>query len=218
MEKINNKNIKISFIINILTVIMTIAALSIAFSGFKFMHGYEPSSELSDTQIFSYFTVQANTFMGIVSFVFAIKELQILKGTKKVIPLRYYILKMIATVAVSLTFLVVFGYLGFASKGGIASLLRNSNLFFHLIINILSFQNIFSIFPLIASIIVIISFMMNNENYIRGIGVISALCWLVYAIVYKSYVSIVFEGFTLLGTFIAFVKNSTNSKAKIKEK
>ena len=43
-----------------------------------------------------------------------------------------------STVAVSLTFLVVFTYLGPISKNGIPSLLMNSNLFFHLIIPVLS--------------------------------------------------------------------------------
>ena len=81
-----------------------------------------------------------------------------------------------------------------------------------LIINIASFQNVFSIFPLIASTIVIISFLMDNEDYIRAIGVISAVCWLIYAIVYKSYIAIVFEVITLVGTLIAFMKNTKNSK------
>lgn len=83
-----------------------------------------------------------------------------------------------------------------------------------LVVNILTFQNIYSIFPLIASVIVIISFLMNNEEYIRGVGVISAVCWLVYAIVYKSYISIVFEVVTLVGVLIAFIKNK---KKTIKE-
>ena len=79
------------------------------------------------------------------------------------------------------------------------------------IINIVTFQNVFSIFPLIASIVVILSFMSDNEDFIRGIGVISAVCWLIYAIAYKSYISIVFEIITLVGTVIAFAKNTKNS-------
>lgn len=85
------------------------------------------------------------------------------------------------------------------------------------IINIATFQNVFSVFPMIASTIVILSFMMNNEDYIRGFGVISAVCWLIYAIVYKSYISIFFEIVTLIGTFIAFAKNTTNPEFKIKK-
>ena len=81
-----------------------------------------------------------------------------------------------------------------------------------MIINIITFQNIYSIFPMIAAVIVIISFMTDNEDYIRGIGLVSAVCWLIYAIVYKSYISIVFEVITLIGTLVAFVKNTKNPK------
>ncbi len=109
--------------------------------GFKFMHGYEPYPELIGVPIFSYYTVLSNVFMGIVSFVFANREYQILRGRKKEIPLVYYIFKMVGTIAVSLTFFVVFAYLGFVSKGGHIPLLRNSNLFFHLIIPVMSIIN-----------------------------------------------------------------------------
>ena len=37
------------------------------------------------------------------------------------------------------------------------------------------------------------------------------------AIAYKSYISIVFEILTLIGTLIAFSKNTTNPEFKIKE-
>ena len=76
-----------------------------------------------------------------------------------------------------------------------------------LIINIMNFQNIYSIFPMIASTIVIISFLSNDENKIRIVGVISAICWLIYAIVYKSYIAIVFEVITLINVFLALFRN-----------
>ena len=76
-----------------------------------------------------------------------------------------------------------------------------------LIINILTFQNIYSIFPTIASIIVVLSFIIGDENIIRMIGVIAAICWLLYAIVYKSYIAIIFEVITLIDVCYAFYKN-----------
>ena len=81
-----------------------------------------------------------------------------------------------------------------------------------IIINIATFQNFYSIFPMIASVIVIISFLLNNENDIRMIGVLSAVCWLIYAIVYKSYVAIIFELITFIATLGAFLKNSQKEK------
>lgn len=137
----NNKDMKISFIINLLIFIMTLNAIIMSIMGFKFMYGYEPSSELTGVPIYSYFTIQSNIFMGIVSFVFANREYQIFRGKKKEIPRFYYILKMVATVSVSLTFFVVFAYLGFVTKGGHIPLLRNSNLFFHFIIPVVSIYN-----------------------------------------------------------------------------
>lgn len=81
-----------------------------------------------------------------------------------------------------------------------------------IVINILTFQNIYSIFPTIASVIVIISFVLDNEDFIRKIGIISAICWLIYAIVYKSYISIAFEVVTLIGVCIALIKNPNKRK------
>lgn len=75
-----------------------------------------------------------------------------------------------------------------------------------LAINIVTFQNIYSIFPMLASTIVIISFLENDANTIRWIGVLAAICWLLYAIVYKSYIAIVFEVITLINVIIAFIK------------
>lgn len=81
-----------------------------------------------------------------------------------------------------------------------------------IVINISTFQNMYSIFPMIASVIVIISFITDNEEAIREIGVMSAVCWLIYAIVYKSYTGIVFEVITLIGVCAAVIKNSKNKK------
>ncbi len=80
-----------------------------------------------------------------------------------------------------------------------------------LIANITTFQNIYSIFPLVASTIVLISFIDNNENNIRIVGIIAAICWLIYAIVYKSYVAIAFEAVTLIDICVAYI-NSISKK------
>lgn len=80
-----------------------------------------------------------------------------------------------------------------------------------LIANIITFQNIYSIFPLVASTIVLISFIDNNENNIRIVGIIAAICWLVYAALYKSYVAIAFEVVTLIDICVAYI-NSISKK------
>ena len=80
-----------------------------------------------------------------------------------------------------------------------------------IIANITTFQNIYSFFPMIASVISIISFLSDKENNIRIVGSISALCWLIYAIVYKSYITIFFEVVTLIITLIALIKNKSKT-------
>ena len=79
---------------------------------------------------------------------------------------------------------------------------------FLVIISLITYENIFSLFPIVASIITIASFVSNDENKIRQVGIISVFCWLIYAIVYKSYISIIFETFTFIATVLAFIKNS----------
>ena len=76
------------------------------------------------------------------------------------------------------------------------------------VINIKTYENIYSIFPLIASTIAIISFITDNERAIREIGIMSAICWLIYSIVYKSFIGIVFEVSTLIGVIVATIKNN----------
>ncbi len=141
MKKENNTKIKISVSFNILVVILTIAAMSLVLSGLKFMKGVEAHGELSGVQAFGYFTVQSNVFMAMVSLAFAIKEIQLLKGKITKIPFKYYILKMIATTAIGLTFFVVFAIFSILSKNGLLSLIRNSNLLFHCIIPVTSIIN-----------------------------------------------------------------------------
>ena len=83
-----------------------------------------------------------------------------------------------------------------------------------IIVNIITYQNIFTIFPMISLTIVIISFLVDNENIIRIIGFISTCCWLIYGIAYKSYISIVFQVYTLIDIIISFIKYSSFKQSK----
>lgn len=132
------KKMKVSFVLNIIIVIFTILASIMMFTGFKFMHGMEPVLEVTKLGMFKFFTVDSNLLVGISSLILAIYERRLLNNKITIIPVKYYILKFISTVSVSLTFLVVFFYLGPISPNGISSMLQNSNLFFHLIIPLLS--------------------------------------------------------------------------------
>ena len=143
--KKNNKKIRISLIINFIIFLLTTIATIMMFTGFKFMHGPEPILESTKLGMLKYFTVESNIFMGLVALFFVLEEIKILKGKKSEISDKLYILKLMSTTAVGLTFLVVFAYLGPIAENGILSLLMNSSLFFHLIIPVMSMVN-FSMF------------------------------------------------------------------------
>ena len=136
--KTEKKNIKISLIINLIVVILTIIASVMMFAGFRPMKGAEPVLETTKLGMFKFFTVDSNILVGIVSLIFVIDNIKILRGKLSEISEDKYVLKLMATSAVGLTFFVVFTYLGPISEGGILSMLRNSNLFFHLMIPLLS--------------------------------------------------------------------------------
>ena len=76
-----------------------------------------------------------------------------------------------------------------------------------IIMSFLSYENIFSIFPVFACLITFNSFLSKDVNKIRFIGIISAVCWLIYAIIHMSYSAIIFEVLTVIATIAAYVKN-----------
>lgn len=168
-KNVNFNNIKISLIINFIIVFLTIIASIIMFTGFKFMYGYETVLESTKIGMLKFFTVESNILMGIVSLLFSLEEIKILKGKKTDISTKMYILKLMATTAVGLTFFVVFAYLGPISKGGILSMLMNSNLFFHLLIPVISILNF-------------IIFEKTNKIKLKNI-----LCGLIPTLLYEIY-------------------------------
>ena len=122
-----------SLILNTIILLLTIFASILMFTGIKLTHGAEPILETTKLGMFKFFTVDSNIFMGLTSLIFIIYTIK-----DKEIPKTLYRLKLMATTSVTLTLTVVFLYLGPISEDGIISLLQNSNLFFHLIIPLLS--------------------------------------------------------------------------------
>ena len=137
----NKVKIRISLYINVIVAILTVIASIIMFSGFKFMHGVEPVLETTKVSMFRFFTVDSNLLMGVAAVLFAIQEKKILNDKRRTIPINIYILKLMGTTSVGLTFFTVFVFLGPMSPGGIPSMIRNSNLFFHLLIPVMSILN-----------------------------------------------------------------------------
>ena len=134
----NKSKFKISIYLNILITLLVIFATVVLFSGFKFMKGGYESQVASKIEMLKFFTIQSNIFMGIVSFIFAIEEIKVLKGKKNEISVKMYILKLMATTSVMITFLTIFAYLGPITDGGTIEQIKNSNLFFHFLVPVLS--------------------------------------------------------------------------------
>ena len=119
-DYMNKRNIIISLIINIIIVIITLCALVMMYTGFRFMHGIDILS-VSHIEMFKFYTVDSNLLMGLVSLLFLIDEIKLLKGKIKEISTFKYILKLTSTVGVTLTFLTVFLYLGNIVDGGVGT-------------------------------------------------------------------------------------------------
>ncbi len=137
----NKKLIKISFFINIIIVLMVIFACIVMFTGIKFMYGKDLALNLSSIEMFKFFTVDSNILMGIAALIFSFEQIKLLKNKTKAIDSKFYKLYFMGVSAVSLTFFITFAYLGSIAEYGLKSLLMNSNLFFHLIIPVVSIIN-----------------------------------------------------------------------------
>ncbi len=129
------KKIKISLIINIIITILVILASIFMFTGIKFMPG-NTLLEVSKISMLKFYTVDSNILIGISSLIFIIYEFKLLKQKIKEIPNKIYIFKFISTSAITLTFLVTAIFL--SPQYGFYAMYNNNNLFFHLIIPLLS--------------------------------------------------------------------------------
>lgn len=132
------KKIKISYILNIIIVIMTIIGFITMITNFKFMHGQETTIASSPNGRFRFFTIDSNLLIGIVTFIFLLQERKLLKGEITKIKRIFYILKYVGTCAVGLTLGVVVLYLEWLTPYGPLSMYMNTNLFFHGLIPLLS--------------------------------------------------------------------------------
>ena len=137
----SKKKLKISLFLNILIVLMTIFAFVVMFTDFKFMPGVETVIASSKVGRLRFFTIDSNLLMGITAFVFLIQQIKLLKGKIKKIDRKYYVLNLMATTAVALTFIVVLGYLGHITPNGLYSMYVNKNLFFHGLIPLVAIIN-----------------------------------------------------------------------------
>lgn len=129
---------KISLILNSLIVFFVTIGSIFMFLGIKFMPD-KTLLEVSKVEMFKFYTVDSNIFMGIISLIVVISNIKILQNKINEIPRFIYILKLIATSAIGVTFLTTLFFL--APQYGFYAMFNNNNLFFHLIVPILAFTS-----------------------------------------------------------------------------
>ena len=129
------KKVGISLILNMLIVILVTIGFTFMFIGFKFMPG-DTLLETTRLEVFKFYTVDSNILIGIISLILVIYEIKLLNGYIDKIPNFIYILKLIGTAGITLTFATTAIFL--VPQYGFYAMYNNSNLFFHLMVPILS--------------------------------------------------------------------------------
>lgn len=134
----NNKKFYISLGINLLIfAFVSFATICMLFK-FTFMPEafiYTASSWIA----FKFFTVDSNVYAGIISLIIAIYQILFLNKKITKIPSILWILKLTASVSLTLTFMTTTFFLAPAAEYGFFSLFTNSNLFYHFIVPVLYF-------------------------------------------------------------------------------
>lgn len=189
------KNIKRSFVLNIIIVILVIIISIFMFTGFKFMPD-ETLLELTKMEMFKFYTVDSNILMGIMALIMVIYERKLLKKEIKEIPKFVYLLKFIGTSAITLTFVVTLFFL--SPQYGFYAMYNNSNLFFHLVIPVLS-------------IITYVIYEKHDTKY--SYAVLGIIPMFIYSIYYASMILIHLNdgGLTFKYDFYGFLRGNINN-------
>ncbi len=189
------KKLKMSLILNILITTLVSLGSIFMFTGFRFMPS-NASLDSSKIEMFKYFTVDSNILVGIISLILLIYEIKVLNKKISSIPNFIYVLKLIGTSAVTLTFLVTATFL--VPQYGVYNLYSNTNLFFHLIV------------PLLAILSYILFEKHDNKNKYAFLGIIPMFF---YSIYYTLMILINLDngGLTYKYDFYGFLQGNINN-------
>lgn len=192
------KNYKISLILNSIIVLFVMLGTTLMFLGIKFMPT-DLTLEEKSIEMFKYFTVDSNIFMGLTSLLFIIYDYKIIKNNTKEIPKKIYILKYISTCAITLTFVITAFFL--TPQYGFKSMYSNNNLFFHLVV------------PVLSLIAYIFFEKYDNKYKYAFLGIIPTI---IYSIYYGSRILIHLNdgGLTYKYDFYGFLQGDINNTYK----
>lgn len=189
------KKVKISLVLNIILTLFVITGTIFMFEGIKFM----PDAtllEATKTEMLKFYTVDSNLLMGIVSIILIIYEIRFLEGKIKEIPNYVYIIKMIGTAGILLTFVTTLFFL--SPMYGLYAMYNNANLIFHLIV------------PVLAFISYIVFEKYNNKYKYAFFGILPMF---IYSIYYTSMILIHLNdgGLTYKYDFYNFLQGNINN-------
>ena len=187
--------IKISLILNTIIVVLVTIGTIFMFTGIKFM----PDAtllEASKVEMFKFYTVDSNILIGIISLILVIYEIKLLNKKIDKIPNKIYLFKFIGTAGITLTFIVTAIFL--APQYGLYSMYNNNNLFFHLIV------------PLLSIISYIVFEKHNNKYKYAYLGILPMF---IYSIFYTSNILIHLDndGLTFKYDFYGFLNGNLNN-------
>lgn len=182
------RKIKLSFAFNIIIMVLVALGMIFMLTGIKFMKD-DLVLSVNGIEAFKYYTVESNVLMGIMSFIFCIFDIKLLKGKRDYIPNKIYILKLISTVGVVLTMLTTVIFLAPTCSFGFFAMFQNSNLFFHLIVPLLSlitfvfFENTdkirfrYTFIGVITMVLYSIYYTVNIIAHIENGNIVSSYDW-----------------------------------------
>ena len=87
----------------------------------------------------------------------------------------------------------------------------------YLVVALVTYENILSILPIFASIIPAIALWQSDKKYIRICGIIGSTCWLAYAFVVGSYVSMITNTIFNISTGLAIYKDYKKTQVQQKQ-
>lgn len=124
------KKYRISCVLNILM------AAAVLYALLTMMLGRGPGGALTGTglRVFRFFTVDSNVLLMLAAAAYAVSDIRVISGKAEDVPEVMYIIKLTATVSVSVTMLVTVFFLAPLSARGFWSLFMGSNLYFHLLV------------------------------------------------------------------------------------
>lgn len=128
----------ISICINLLITALVVMSTVFMMTGYRFMAGSDLILTGDKAQALKFFTVDSNLLMGAIALLFVVFEILLILGKTDKLPKWLYIVKHMGTVGVVLTFITTACFLAPFLVDDYWLLFKNSNLFFHAIIPILS--------------------------------------------------------------------------------